>query len=439
MRPATVIMLMVILWPVPSPLHAQSPATTSCASGSVSSSGYYHVGPSLHDLPIVLACDAPNRSTPGCEVIFEGDGPYHVKDEGFDQYYYRGRYSRTGLVCSLSPFSGFPSLPSSSSDLPANTCPDGEHVGLINNRPYCFTSPCPRGHRRSGSDCVPLCKYPAGYVFSISNLALGGVQPDTFCYLNCNTNRSPADDPSPYISAYRSTGVACYEEQVLAEQRALRQEQEIRAKEVNRPFSRRSFAPIFGGGTSGGSAGGGGGTSGGSAGGGSANTSTDQGADQGGEQGQGQGQGQDSAGERAGQGAREGEELANESDRGEGEDGDEGEDVPVPETPGEFELTDLTLPTVEDIAEGVTGGINTAPVSSAFKRFTDAITSALWVSPSSNTCPLLGHSFLGFAPADNWATVCGWLDFFRRLLDFFLGVITLIVCFSIVSRLKLSP
>ena len=230
----------------------------------------------------------------------------------------------------------------------------------------------------------------------------------------------------------------------MAEQRALRQEQEIRAKEVNRPFSRRSFAPIFGGGTSGGSAGGGGGTSGGSAGGGSANTNTGQGEeqdgeDQGGEQ--QQGQGQSSAGERAGQGGREGEAAANESDpgEGEGEDGDEGEDVPVPETPGEFELTDLTLPTVEDIAEGVTGGINTAPVSSAFKRFTDAITSALWVSPSSNTCPLLGHSFLGFAPADNWATVCGWLDFFRRLLDFFLGVITLIVCFSIVSRLKLSP
>ncbi len=108
-------------------------------------------------------------------------------------------------------------------------------------------------------------------------------------------------------------------------------------------------------------------------------------------------------------------------------------------------MTEIDLPDAEGIqgiADTLTT-IDTSTLTSPFTRLIDKVLAVIWSAPPSSACPLLGYSYgtgeRAYTPLAQWQIVCGWLDFFRGLLDLLVASLSLFACFSIASKLTLRP
>ena len=104
--------------------------------------------------------------------------------------------------------------------------------------------------------------------------------------------------------------------------------------------------------------------------------------------------------------------------------------------PDSFEVTPIDEIDNDDLSADVLS-IDTSSADSSLQSLSNTVLGYLWDSPASSTCPLLSYSYNGITPTAQWTIVCGWLDFFRYLLDFVIGIFTLYVCFGIANQLHL--
>lgn len=77
----------------------------------------------------------------------------------------------------------------------------------------------------------------------------------------------------------------------------------------------------------------------------------------------------------------------------------------------------------------VAPSVDTSEVSSLM----GSLIALLWPVTASNTCPLLAMEYNGMLPV-TWPEVCSWLDLMIEILDYVLGVLTLIILAAFVAR-----
>lgn len=126
------------------------PATSACTAGQVASSGYYDVGTSQGNSPVILAC------TGSCETIFDGTSPAgSALVGGVKHWYAQGSYSTTGNTCTVGSSNAGPDVSTvAEASLPASTCGAGQVLGTVNGVPTCAAGGAGTGQPSTPTDAT---------------------------------------------------------------------------------------------------------------------------------------------------------------------------------------------------------------------------------------------------------------------------------------------
>lgn len=112
------------------PDSAGTACVPDCTKGSISSSGFYDIGPDATANPVVLGCKGK------CQVVFGGSCPAGAALVGGVKHWFcKGAYFNTGDAAACP--SGSTDIGDGADSKPADTCGPGQVKGEFNGKPMC--------------------------------------------------------------------------------------------------------------------------------------------------------------------------------------------------------------------------------------------------------------------------------------------------------------